>query len=305
MKLYCKHCGKEIEDTDKFCKYCGGNLSDESNTNIEENNNSNQKFGEIDEPNNKKKGFFARFRKGARDENGKYVSKTVLEDRVYEERTIIKENHIQESNLYSLDDIVLIKRGNKKSLLTKNLLATILCLVGAIGLAIVAIISRTYISSDTVAYLVLFGSIIVMFAAFAWFIETFYNFRGLQELKENEIIVKKYGLKKPAELMLNGEIYEIILTTDCSMCDREVNGDVIGDLHLEKIEEKLIAVCNINRRHIWHVDEKSIIDGLSDNTITVLNKGEKPIIKKSADTQINQKVIEKDTPNETQDLDKD
>ena len=24
--MYCKHCGKEIEDNSSFCKYCGGNL---------------------------------------------------------------------------------------------------------------------------------------------------------------------------------------------------------------------------------------------------------------------------------------
>ena len=26
--MYCKHCGKEIEDNSLFCKYCGGNLGE-------------------------------------------------------------------------------------------------------------------------------------------------------------------------------------------------------------------------------------------------------------------------------------
>lgn len=289
MKLYCKHCGKQIEDTDKFCKYCGGNLSDDESVNQDnientetENNITENAQESATLESNPKKGFFARFRKGSRDENGKYVSKTVLEDRVYEERTIIKEKHIDSSEVFPLDDIVLVKHGYKKSLLTRNLILAITCLIVALCLAAVAIISRSIITNGNVAYVVLFGSMIAMFIAFAWFIELFYNFRGLNELKENQIIVKKYGLKKPAELMLNGEVYEVVLATDCSVC----NGDVIGDLHIERIADKLVAVCNINRRHIWYIDEKALFESMENNTVKLLNKGEKPTIKKNAESNI-------------------
>ena len=275
--MYCRHCGKEISESDKFCKYCGGSLDNENkDKNLEESEGESSIQNLAQEAESApKKGFFSKFRKGAKDENGKYVSKTVLEDRVYEERTIVNEKHIELSENYPLEKIVLVKHGIKNKLQIKGLLCAILCLLLAVSLGAVALISRKFIPNESVAYLVLFGSIIAMFCAFAWFIEIFYNLRGLNELKENQIIVKKYGLKKPAELMRNGEVYQVALTTDCAVCHSADDSEIIGDLHIEKIANRLVAVCNLNRRHIWHIDEKAIFDALENNSIKILNKGEK------------------------------
>ena len=32
--MYCKHCGREIDDNSSFCKYCGGNVIDTNSENI-------------------------------------------------------------------------------------------------------------------------------------------------------------------------------------------------------------------------------------------------------------------------------
>ena len=46
MKMYCKHCGKQIADDSSFCQYCGGkvmdeSLSQESNTDLPTNSENN------------------------------------------------------------------------------------------------------------------------------------------------------------------------------------------------------------------------------------------------------------------------
>ncbi|MBO5313167.1 MAG: zinc ribbon domain-containing protein [Clostridia bacterium] len=43
--MYCRHCGKEINENSNFCNHCGKNLTDEANE--EENKKDNGKIGDI------------------------------------------------------------------------------------------------------------------------------------------------------------------------------------------------------------------------------------------------------------------
>lgn len=233
MDIKCKNCGQMIDENDKYCKYCGYLIP--------------QKPEEVP------------------------LSKLALDDKIQETKATIFDEDIVDSKLWDFRDLKVMDKGDKKSLTSKSWVMTFLTFAIGLVFLICAIVSKVCIPVDFVAFICLAIFMLAMIATFGFTIERFYNTKGLSELKEEEIVVRKYGFKKPAEVMIGGHVFELIIEKACPVCE----GEIIGDLHIEKIEKKVVVVCNINRKHIFRIDEKQFIQSLKAGEIQLLSKDNK------------------------------
>ena len=229
MDIKCKNCGQMIDENDKYCKYCGYLIP--------------QKEEEIP------------------------LSRQALDDKVQELKATIYEEDIVDSKLWPLEDLKVKREGDRNSLYSKSIMYTILSFLLAIVFLVGAIIAKVLIPIDIVAFICLFISMLAMLTCFGFTLERYYNSQGIKRLQDNQISIRKYGFKKPAEVLIDGHVFEIIIDKPCPICE----GDIIGDLHIEKIEKKVVVVCNINRKHIYSIDEMQFVTALKTGKIEIVN----------------------------------
>lgn len=231
MDIKCKNCGQMIDEKDKYCKYCGYLIP--------------QKEEQIP------------------------LSKKNLEDKVQETKATIYDQDIVDSRCYDFENLAVIREGDKSSLYTKSVMLTILSFCLGLVFLAVAVISKILIPVHMAAFICLFVFMLAMICAFGFTLERYYNSKGIKNIKDNEITIRKYGFKKPAEVLIDGHIFEIVTDKHCPVCE----GDIIGDLHIEKIENKIVVVCNINRKHIFRIDETEFVTALRNGEIATYEKG--------------------------------
>lgn len=229
MDIKCKNCGQMIDENDKYCKYCGYLIP--------------QKKEEIP------------------------LSKQALDDKVQELKATIYEEDIIDSKLWPLEDLKVKREGDRNSLYSKSIMYTILSFLLAIVFLVGAIIAKVLIPIDIIAFICLFIFMLAMITCFGFTLERYYNSQGIKKLQDNQITVRKYGFKKPAEVLIDGHVFEIIIDKPCPICE----GDIIGDLHIERIEKKVVVVCNINRKHIYSIDEMQFVTALKNGKIQIVN----------------------------------
>ena len=229
MDIKCKNCGQMIDENDKYCKYCGYLIP--------------QKEEEIT------------------------LSRQALDDKVQELKATIYEEDIVDSKLWPLEDLKVKREGDRNSLYSKSIMYTILSFLLAIVFLVGAIIAKVLIPIDIVAFICLFIFMLAMLTCFGFTLERYYNSQGIKRLQDNQISIRKYGFKKPAEVLIDGHVFEIIIDKPCPICE----GDIIGDLHIEKIEKKVVVVCNINRKHIYSIDEMQFVTALKTGKIEIVN----------------------------------
>lgn len=233
MDIKCKNCGQMIDENDKYCKYCGYLIP--------------QKEEEIP------------------------LSKVAIEDKIQESKAIIADVEIAVSKDWDFAKLKVLKRGDKKSLTSKGLGMTFLMIALSIAFLAAAILSKFLIPNDIAAFVCLLIFMLAMISTFGFTLERYYNTKGLANLKDNEITIKKYGFKKPAEVLIDGNVFEVVIDSPCPVCE----GDIIGDLHIEKIEKNIVVVCNINRKHIFKIEERQFIDALRNGHIELIDNKKK------------------------------
>ncbi len=231
MDIKCKNCGQMIDENDKYCKYCGYLIP--------------QKEEEIP------------------------LSKLALQDKVQESKATIYEDEIVGSSNWSFADLAVVKEGDKSSLYSKSVVYTMLCILFGVACMIAAFLCKFMISNNMVALICLLIFMFAMIVSYGFALERYYNTKGLKNLEPDKITVKKYGFKKPAEVLIDGYVFELAIDKVCPVCE----GDIIGDLHIEKIEKKIVVVCNINRKHIFQIDENAFVSALRNGQIEMRDKG--------------------------------
>jgi len=191
------------------------------------------------------------------------------ENKVQETKATVYEQDIVDSKNYPFENLAVIRQGDKNSLYTKSVMLTILSFCLGLVFLVIAVVSKFLIPKPMVAFICLFIFMLAMICAFGFTLERYYNSKGIKNIKDNEITIRKYGFKKPAEVLIDGHIFEIVTDNPCPVCE----GDIIGDLHIEKIENKIVVVCNINRKHIFRIDETEFVTALRNGEINTYDKG--------------------------------
>lgn len=227
--IKCPNCNQFIEEKDKFCKYCGCPTP------------------HIEEVKPKPK------------------TEKQLYDQIQLEKTVVTADNIDAAMLINFDMLHYKIIGDKNSVRVRNIIVMSIAAAIAVTCLTLCFLLKS-LTNQILAYAGLIVGIMLMFFCAAVAAERFSNLTMLAKLEDRKIFLPKYGLKKTPLFLLGGSIFKLYITTSCPMCD---GGDIIGDLHVERIDNRPVAVCNYNRKHVYYIAEQEFFDrivGISTNT---------------------------------------
>lgn len=184
------------------------------------------------------------------------MTKTQLDNKIQEEKTLILNGDIATAKIFDVKDIVIKSEGTFPSLRMKNLIYIAISIIVMIVAGVLAIVMRSAELNDWVRFFIMFIGIIAIFLSLAIIVEKYFNIVALKSLKPRTIAIRRYGFKKTPEFLVDDIVFSMEIKKLCTYC----NGELIGDLHFERIQNQLVVVCNINRKHLWKINEKEFFD---------------------------------------------
>lgn len=222
MDIKCKNCGQMVNQKDKYCRYCGCPVPKEP-------------------------------------EKPKLTQKQA-EDNIQLAKTVIVREDIDGANEWDIKNLITKHKGIVSNVITKTTLLFLLYLLLA-GVCFGVAIFLTYFKDigGLTKFFCIILPILACLTFMAFALEAYFNLKAYKALESGKIIIRRYGLRKPAEFLLENHIFELDINKPCPTCE----GEIIGDLHIERIEDIPVVVCNYNRKHIWSIDESSFFASLS------------------------------------------
>lgn len=254
MDIKCKNCGQFINGDDKYCRFCGCPTPT---------------------PEKPKEKLNAR----------------QISDAIQEEKVSIHEEEINNSEYLNYEDIVIKSKGNINALRFRSIILTTVSIIVSLTAFISAMLLAKLESNwnNTVKYILLMVSILVIFIALIYAIDYINKIRLYSSLVEKTIIIPRFSLRGAPIFVIGGFVFTMDIDKPCTQC----NGDIIGDLHFEKIHDQLVAVCNYNRKHFYRINEVEFFDyclgKIKDNASLNINN--------PTDSFVSQSTIEHDEPN--------
>lgn len=222
MDIKCKNCGQMVNQKDKYCRYCGCPVPKEP-------------------------------------EKPKLTPKQA-EDNIQLAKTVILREDIDGATEWDIKGLVTKHKGIVSNVITRTTLLFLLYLLLA-GVCFGLAIFLTYFKGigGLAKFFCIILPILACLTFMAFALEAYFNLKAYKALESGKIIVRRYGLRKPAEFLLENHIFELDINLPCPACE----GEIIGDLHIERIEDVPVVVCNYNRKHIWSIDESAFFASLS------------------------------------------
>ncbi len=190
-------------------------------------------------------------------------TKQKVEDDIQEAKATITVEELADASLFDTSNVTIKIIGDKKSIYTKSVVLTGASMLITAGLFVAAFFIKYSDMSQFLAFMLMLISALSVMSFFGLCTERYLNTKAIMQLTDSSITVRRYGFSKPAEFLLGGNVCVLDIKTPCSTC----KGSVTGDLHIERLERVLVAVCNINRKHYWIIDEDIIISGVKDGSI--------------------------------------
>ena len=233
MDNKCKNCGQTISDSDKFCKFCVYLLP------------------VIEAPQPK--------------------TQQNINEEIMQAKVNITAEELASASIFDISKIIVKHIGDKKSIYAKSVAITILSLVITIALFVSAFMIKFSKINDILAFTLMLFSALAVMSCFGLGVERYMNTKAISQLSDTSITVRKYGFSKPAEFIIEGNIFALDIKEYCTMC----SGEFLGDLHVERLEKVLVAVCNMNRKHYWIIDEESLLIGIKNGSVKAVSKKKK------------------------------
>lgn len=221
MEIKCKNCGQFINGDDKYCRFCGCPTPTP------------------EKPKEK-------------------MNVRQISDAIQEEKVSIHEEEILNSEYLKYEDINIKSKGNVNGLRFRSIILAIVsitvCLAAFVSAMLLAKLESNW--NNTVKYILLMLSIIIIFIALIYAIDYISKIKLYSSLVEKTIIIPRFSLRGAPIFVIGGFVFIMDVDKPCPHC----NGDIIGDLHFEKIHDQLVAVCNYNRKHFYRVNENEFFD---------------------------------------------
>lgn len=225
MDKKCKNCGQFLDDKDLFCRYCGC-------------------------PNP-----IAEVKKVPK------LTKRQAEDMLQESKTIVACEDMDSAIELDYSLIKVKRKGELFSLRLRSVFVAIIAFIcSGAGLAM-AFLLKGVDGNQWLLFTGIFGGILIIFLGLAVAVERLNLISIYGSLKEQVITVPKYGLRKTPMFLLGGFVFTMDTDCECPTCKLERGEkDVKGDLHVELILGRAVAVCNFNRKHIFNISSESFFD---------------------------------------------
>lgn len=106
--------------------------------------------------------------------------------------------------------------------------------------------------------IVLLGAFLLLFGNGASAANSAYYLSKLNGLKKQGVGVSKINYGKNPTAVYAGGVYEVAVAQACPACE------VPAAMHIEQVQDMLVAVCNADRNHLYKLDKARVINAVME-----------------------------------------
>ena len=106
--------------------------------------------------------------------------------------------------------------------------------------------------------IVLLGAFLLLFGNGASAANSAYYLSKLNGLKKQGVGVSKINYGKNPTAVYAGGVYEVAVAQACPACE------VPTAMHIEQVQDMLVAVCNADRNHLYKLDKARVINAVME-----------------------------------------
>lgn len=210
-------------------------------------------------------------------EEPKKQSLKEMQNAIEEAKVVISEKDLSGAlGEWNYDDIKIKTKGTKTGIIARSyaLIASMLLLI--IASAVCVFVVKSQELSPVIGMTIIMVLVFTLFIALIFLVESLFKIKQLSALSDRQIVIPKYSMKKLPLFEIGGYVFEMDIDKICPECD----GEIKGDIHIEKIHDTLVAICNYNRKHFYRINEaeffdkylESVSDSLRDNTVDITDE---------------------------------
>ena len=107
--------------------------------------------------------------------------------------------------------------------------------------------------------IVLLGAFLLLFGNGASVANSAYYLAKLNALKKQGVGVSKINYGKNPTAVYAGRVYEVAVAEGCPACSSPTA------MHIEQVQDMLVAVCNADRNHLYKLDKARVINAVMES----------------------------------------
>ena len=107
--------------------------------------------------------------------------------------------------------------------------------------------------------IVLLGAFLLLFGNGASVANSAYYLAKLNALKKQGVGVSKINYGKNPTAVYAGRVYEVAVAEGCPACATPTA------MHIEQVQDMLVAVCNADRNHLYKLDKARVINAVMES----------------------------------------
>ena len=124
--------------------------------------------------------------------------------------------------------------------------------------------------------IVLLGAFLLLFGNGASVANSSYFIARLNALKKQGLGVSKINYGKNPTAVYAGNVYEVSVSDTCPKCEQPTA------MHIEQVQDMLVAVCNADRNHLFRLDKAFVLNAIMESEFKRTGLPYTPIVLESA-----------------------
>lgn len=124
--------------------------------------------------------------------------------------------------------------------------------------------------------IVLLGAFLLLFGNGASVANSSYFIARLNALKKQGLGVSKINYGKNPTAVYAGNVYEVAVSDTCPKCEQPTA------MHIEQVQDMLVAVCNADRNHLFRLDKAFVLNAIMESEFKRTGLPYTPIVLESA-----------------------
>lgn len=190
-------------------------------------------------------------------EEPKKQSLKEMQNAIEESKVVISEKDLSGAlGEWNYDDIKIKSKGTRTSIIARSYALIVGMLIVIIAAAVCIFVVKAHDISPVIGMTVIMILVFTLFIALIFLVEALFKIKQLSALSDRQIVIPRYSMKKLPLFEIGGYVFEMDIDKVCPECD----GEIKGDIHIEKIHNTLVAICNYNRKHFYRINEAEFFD---------------------------------------------
>lgn len=206
-------------------------------------------------------------------EEPKKQSLKEMQNAIEESKVVISEKDLSGAlGEWNYDDIKIKSKGTRTSIIARSYALIVGMLIVIIAAAVCIFVVKAHDMSPVIGMTVIMILVFTLFIALIFLVEALFKIKQLSALSDRQIVIPRYSMKKLPLFEIGGYVFEMDIDKVCPECD----GEIRGDIHIEKIHNTLVAICNYNRKHFYRINEAEFFDKYLESVSNSL--GDKDVV---------------------------